>query len=660
MAGVLEPLVHVPDPRMKQLLVHRLCALWAAEVFEDDDGKLCQVATSLRRARQLKCTLCKDPGGVIGCQVEKCQSKYHVMCARQVGCHMVGDPEYKLYCPNHMPATVAQEDSSPFIDAPDTQTPPRSPAHPPAQPHDMPPRQQCQELDPDIPWKIDDNGEDEQEARSDREHQPRCEYCHQSSQEDIRLGPLERLYDPELQQTLIVHKLCALWTPEVYEGGNDEMYKLASSVKRGKRLRCKYCKKLGGTIGCQVSSCLSTFHYACACKHGCRMDEVVDPKTNNLQYKLHCPKHLHSNTSTPCSAPSRQPTCSTTPDCALENLQPRTPSDALEIQPPRQVLDPNMSWKSYDTDLDTEEDEEECRNDSAHQHGVEDGSHLAESVIVNHVMEDSEMLTKIEEENETVEESIITKQNVDMEEDSETMTQIEAEHDTVERSILTEQNVAINVEDDSGTMTKIERNNDAVGRRTFIEPSTMIHIEQDSDITTQIEEGCHVTMEGSGLTGQTSVIRAEEDSEIETQIEGEYKAVAKSIRTEQSVEICLEEVSETMTQIEGDYDTRSILVERPTADHHEQDSDIRTQIVEDHDTMEGSGLTEQTAVIRAEEDSEIQTQIEGEHNMVERSIPTEHNVAMHAEEDSDTMTQIEGDCDMMEGSGLTKQTTVIR
>jgi len=198
MAGVLEPLVHVPDPRMKQLLVHRLCALWAAEVFEDDDGKLCQVATSLRRARQLKCTLCDHPGGVIGCLVEECQSKYHVMCARRVGCHMVGDPKYELYCPNHMPATVAYECSSPLTDAPDSQTPPRSPAHPPAHPHDMPPHQQGQVLDPDIPWKIDDNREDEQEARSDREHQPRMDDTSIAS-EPANVNHIEEDLEPATQ-----------------------------------------------------------------------------------------------------------------------------------------------------------------------------------------------------------------------------------------------------------------------------------------------------------------------------------------------------------------------------------------------------------------------------------------------------------------------------
>lgn len=78
-----------------------------------------------------------------------------------------------------------------------------------------------------------------------------------------------------------VHKMCALWSSEVYEGG-DGLQRVFDAVKRGNLLICAACKEYGATLGCRVKNCRRSFHYPCAdelaSKLFCRMwDGVVHP-----------------------------------------------------------------------------------------------------------------------------------------------------------------------------------------------------------------------------------------------------------------------------------------------------------------------------------------------------------------------------------------------
>ncbi|KAJ3590970.1 hypothetical protein NHX12_008918 [Muraenolepis orangiensis] len=78
---------------------HVNCALWSAEVFEDDDGSLKNVHMAVLRGKGLRCEKCQRLGATVGCCLTSCSSNYHFMCARQ--CHCVFLEDKKVYCPRH-------------------------------------------------------------------------------------------------------------------------------------------------------------------------------------------------------------------------------------------------------------------------------------------------------------------------------------------------------------------------------------------------------------------------------------------------------------------------------------------------------------------------------------------------------------------------------
>uniref|UniRef100_A0A3Q2QCV2 Histone-lysine N-methyltransferase n=1 Tax=Fundulus heteroclitus TaxID=8078 RepID=A0A3Q2QCV2_FUNHE len=78
---------------------HVNCALWSAEVFEDDDGALKNVHAAVLRGRKTTCERCEKTGATVGCCLASCTGNYHFMCARQ--CHCVFLEDRKVYCPKH-------------------------------------------------------------------------------------------------------------------------------------------------------------------------------------------------------------------------------------------------------------------------------------------------------------------------------------------------------------------------------------------------------------------------------------------------------------------------------------------------------------------------------------------------------------------------------
>nr|XP_061797132.1 histone-lysine N-methyltransferase 2A-like [Nerophis lumbriciformis] len=78
---------------------HVNCALWSAEVFEDDDSALKNVHMAVLRGRQVCCEMCQQPGATVSCCFTSCTSNYHFMCARQGHCIFLEDK--KVYCSKH-------------------------------------------------------------------------------------------------------------------------------------------------------------------------------------------------------------------------------------------------------------------------------------------------------------------------------------------------------------------------------------------------------------------------------------------------------------------------------------------------------------------------------------------------------------------------------
>uniref|UniRef100_S4RAI7 [histone H3]-lysine(4) N-methyltransferase n=1 Tax=Petromyzon marinus TaxID=7757 RepID=S4RAI7_PETMA len=78
---------------------HSNCAVWSAEVFEDDDGSLKNVHAAVWRGKQLRCEHCGRMGATVGCCLPACQANFHFMCARARSC--VFQDDKKLYCQRH-------------------------------------------------------------------------------------------------------------------------------------------------------------------------------------------------------------------------------------------------------------------------------------------------------------------------------------------------------------------------------------------------------------------------------------------------------------------------------------------------------------------------------------------------------------------------------
>ncbi|XP_054854433.1 histone-lysine N-methyltransferase 2A isoform X1 [Eublepharis macularius] len=78
---------------------HVNCALWSAEVFEDDDGSLKNVHVAVIRGKQLRCEFCLKSGATVGCCLASCTSNYHFMCSRAKNCVFLEDK--KVYCQRH-------------------------------------------------------------------------------------------------------------------------------------------------------------------------------------------------------------------------------------------------------------------------------------------------------------------------------------------------------------------------------------------------------------------------------------------------------------------------------------------------------------------------------------------------------------------------------
>ncbi|XP_073441374.1 histone-lysine N-methyltransferase 2A isoform X2 [Dendrobates tinctorius] len=78
---------------------HINCALWSAEVFEDDDGSLKNVHMAVIRGKQLRCEHCQKLGATVGCCLSSCTSNYHFMCSRIKNCVFLEDK--KVYCQKH-------------------------------------------------------------------------------------------------------------------------------------------------------------------------------------------------------------------------------------------------------------------------------------------------------------------------------------------------------------------------------------------------------------------------------------------------------------------------------------------------------------------------------------------------------------------------------
>lgn len=101
LGGVLASCGELLGPFQGSVYVHRLCALWSPEVFQDGD-RLRNVMAAVRRGRQLNCAVCGRKGATIGCRLDWCPKTYHLHCAAgQGGCEFQTDGSWVVSCPAH-------------------------------------------------------------------------------------------------------------------------------------------------------------------------------------------------------------------------------------------------------------------------------------------------------------------------------------------------------------------------------------------------------------------------------------------------------------------------------------------------------------------------------------------------------------------------------
>ncbi|KAF8774197.1 Histone-lysine N-methyltransferase 2A like protein [Argiope bruennichi] len=79
--------------------IHVNCAIWSAEVFQQQDGSLRNVHPAISRGRLMHCEFCNQLGATVGCCVRGCPANYHFYCARKDEAILQADK--KVFCALH-------------------------------------------------------------------------------------------------------------------------------------------------------------------------------------------------------------------------------------------------------------------------------------------------------------------------------------------------------------------------------------------------------------------------------------------------------------------------------------------------------------------------------------------------------------------------------
>ncbi|KAM5180561.1 uncharacterized protein ACMZJ9_001050 [Mantella aurantiaca] len=94
-----------------------------------------------------------------------------------------------------------------------------------------------------------------------------CVFCHEGEE----AGTLRNTLDPDI----LAHFNCLLFSPQVTteppqdSQDNKVVFNIPSvleEIKRGKKLKCSHCKKVGASVGCDYGRCKKTYHYLCVKK----------------------------------------------------------------------------------------------------------------------------------------------------------------------------------------------------------------------------------------------------------------------------------------------------------------------------------------------------------------------------------------------------------
>ncbi|CAK0741288.1 hypothetical protein CVIRNUC_001313 [Coccomyxa viridis] len=119
-----------------------------------------------------------------------------------------------------------------------------------------------------------------------------CAFCgHDAAFSGGCLGPLlgPVATDQQTGSEYYVHRLCAVWSPEVYQTMEGTLRCVTAALRRGRTIKCAYCRERGATIGCRVEKCTHSFHLHCARGAGC----TFYPSKHIIACITHAPAFKH-------------------------------------------------------------------------------------------------------------------------------------------------------------------------------------------------------------------------------------------------------------------------------------------------------------------------------------------------------------------------------
>ncbi|KAF5893556.1 arginine-glutamic acid dipeptide repeats protein-like isoform X1, partial [Clarias magur] len=207
-----------------------------------------------------------------------------------------------------------------------------------------------------------------------------CVLCNSGDETPIT-GPLS------CKQKVAAHQNCLLFASGIYCKSSptfDDLFgfdveDVKNECRRGRKLKCSYCKKNGATAGCEVRSCKRSYHYPCI--HKAKAIPEENPKEGI--YTLYCEKHnpgtnngekgdpkVHPSTSPDTSEQENsrggsEPSCTspTLPSCSMgsSSTKLQNPLDLLfplgdSETPKRSSQNRKRKYLRYSSDSDETQD----------------------------------------------------------------------------------------------------------------------------------------------------------------------------------------------------------------------------------------------------------------------------------------------------------------
>jgi hypothetical protein len=69
-------------------------------VYLNENNKLKNLYKGLRRCKKIRCSLCKERGGGLGCVIKNCYNSYHYLCAKLEKSLFINS-KFIIYCKDH-------------------------------------------------------------------------------------------------------------------------------------------------------------------------------------------------------------------------------------------------------------------------------------------------------------------------------------------------------------------------------------------------------------------------------------------------------------------------------------------------------------------------------------------------------------------------------